>query len=227
MLLNVSSYFPGSNQIKTYPARKGLPYGNFPFRLFCSLYNCQWQHSIWGIRRKLYSVAIVRENKGGLKMKKISWVNLKYVWNLFTCSDPGIVLIMRINMLSAHNNRLCQLVERDDLPTQTLKCSLQLAYTWSHEIDAGVLVSTMKTLVYQEGSGIRQYLMSKNVPKLKHISLISYKRSFISVISVHFKKIASVDLISFWISCSHPLHYFLNRYKQYVEDMYGVQFVPD
>lgn len=89
-------------------------------------------------------------------MKKISRVNLKGVLNLFACIDPRIVLIMRINMLPVHNNRLCQLLERDGVPTQTLKCSLQIAYAWSHEINAGILTGPVKTLVYQEGTGTRQ-----------------------------------------------------------------------
>lgn len=44
-------------------------------------------------------------------MKKILWVILKGVLNLFTCIDPKMVLIMRINMFLAHNDRLCQLLE--------------------------------------------------------------------------------------------------------------------
>lgn len=144
--LNVSSYLHGSDQIKTLCARKGLPYGNFPFRLFCSLYNCQWQHGIWAIRRKPCQVAVARVQKGGHKMKKMAWVNLKGVLNLFTCIDTRIVIIMRINMLPVHNNRLCQVLQRDDVPTQTLKCSLRLAYMWSHETNASILTSPVKAL---------------------------------------------------------------------------------
>lgn len=59
-------------------------------------------------------------------MKKISQVNLQGVLNLFTCIDPRIVLITRINLLSVHNNRFCQLLERDGVPTQTLNCILQI-----------------------------------------------------------------------------------------------------
>jgi len=72
-------------------------------------------------------------------------------------------------MLAVHNNRLCQLLERDGVHTQTLNCSLQIAYTRSHEINAGVLTGSVKTLVYQEGTGMRQYLISKNTPKIKYI----------------------------------------------------------
>lgn len=51
----------------------------------------------------------------------------------------------------------------------TLKSSPQIDCPWSHEIDAGVLSGTVKTPVYQQGTGTRQYLISKNVSKTKHI----------------------------------------------------------
>lgn len=59
-------------------------------------------------------------------------------------------------MLPVHYNRLFQLLEKVDVPTQTLKSSLQIACTQSHEINAGVLTGTVRTPVYQEGTGTRQ-----------------------------------------------------------------------
>lgn len=59
-------------------------------------------------------------------------------------------------MLPVHYNRLFQLLEKDGVPTQTLKSSLQIACTRRHEINAGVLTGTVRTPVYQEGTGTGQ-----------------------------------------------------------------------
>lgn len=72
-------------------------------------------------------------------------------------------------MLPVHYSRLFQLLDRDGVPTQTLKSSLQIACPWSHEINAGVLSGTGRTPVYQQGAGTRQYLISSNVSETKHI----------------------------------------------------------
>lgn len=62
---------------------------------------------------------------------------------------------MTIDMFPAHYNKLFQLLDRDGVLTQTLKSSLQIACTWSCEINAGALTGTVKTPGYQEGRGTR------------------------------------------------------------------------
>lgn len=71
-------------------------------------------------------------------------------------------------MLPVHYSRL----DRDGVLTQTLKSSLQAACTWSCEINAGVLSGTVKTPVCQQGTGMRQYLISNNVSETKHIYIL-------------------------------------------------------
>lgn len=188
----------------------------------------------------------MRGNRGGQKMKKISQIKLKGVWNLFTCTDPRIVLIRRINMLPVHYSRL----DRDGVLTQTLKSSLQAACTWSCEIKAGVLSGTVKTPVCQQGTGMRQYLdptmyLKPNI----YIFLISYKRSFISVTSDHLQKLHHLtswvsgsavailsstcltDIITLWKTCmgfnsSQTTFYFVHLSEGLIDNKKGHISMP-
>lgn len=82
------------------------------------------------------------------------------------------------------------------VPTQTLKYSLQIAYTCSHEINAGILTYTVKIWVYQKGTGktALSYIQECTQKQTYTIS-ISYKSNFISVISNHLQKVHLLTLL--------------------------------
>lgn len=82
------------------------------------------------------------------------------------------------------------------VPRQTLKYSLQIAYTYRHEINAGILTCTVKIWVYQKGTGkialshIQECTQNQTYPLS-----ISYKSNFISVISNHLQKVHLLTLL--------------------------------